>query len=386
MKIYLLVTAVAGMVAAAHAQGFDSGSNGSLGALNLTDSNLVIELPPDGRLHYTTFRVASGRTVTFRRNALNTPVYLLAQGDITIEGTIDVSGEQAPGSPPIGGFGGPGGFDGGKPGFGDEIPPGDGYGPGAGGSGNTGSGADSAGGAGYGTGGAGASSAFKGAAYGSPLLIPLIGGSGGGGDTGQPGSGGGGGGGAILLCSRTRIVVSGSVAALGGPWRATSHNGGSGGAIRLLAPKVEGRGSLNVNGGGSGGGVGRIRVDTLDKTTLQLGFNPLSSTTVGANMFINPGVTPRLDIIEAAGQAIALGTGSTVRVQLPFGSDTNRTVRVQARDFGADVPIRLTLTPDSGRRIEINATIPNGSANPAEVTIPVGLPANTLVTIHAWTR
>ena len=73
------------------------------------------------------------------------------------------------------------GFDGGKPGFGDEIPPGDGYGPGAGGAGNTGAGADSAGGAGYGTGGGGVSSAFKGAAYGSPLLIPLIGGSGGGG-------------------------------------------------------------------------------------------------------------------------------------------------------------------------------------------------------------
>ena len=103
-------------------------------------------------------------------------------------------------------------------------------------------------------------------------------------------------------------------------------------------------------------------------------------------MFVNPGVVPRLDILEAAGQAIAPGAGSTVRVQLPFGSDTNRTVRIQARDFGTDVPIRLTLTPDSGRRIEINATIANGAANPAEVTVPVGLPANTLVTIHAWTR
>lgn len=385
MKTYLLVTAFAGMVAAAHAQGFDSGSNGSLGALSLTDSNLVVDLPPDGRLHYTTFRVGPNRTVTFRRNALNTPVYLLAQGDITIEGTIDVSGDQAPGTPPIGGFGGPGGFDGGKPGFGDEIPPGDGYGPGAGRAGPTGSAAESAGGGSYGGVGSGGSTTNKGGAYGSPLLIPLIGGSGGGGDVGQPGGGGGGGAGAILLCSSTRVVISGAVQANGGTWRGSSYNAGSGGGIRVLAPKVEGRGSLNVNGG-PGGGVGRIRVDTLDKTTLQLSFNPLSSTTVGANMFINPGVTPRLDIIEAAGQAIAPGTGSTVRVQLPFGSDTNRTVRIQARDFGADVPIRLTLTPDSGRRIEINATVPNGSANPAEVTVPVGLPANTLVTIHAWTR
>ena len=388
MKTYLLITAFAGVVAAAHAQGFNSGSNGSLGPLNLVDSNLVVDLPPDGRLHYTTLNIGPGRTLSFRRNALNTPVYLLAQGDITIDGTIDVSGAPAPGSPPIGGVGGPGGFDGGKPGFGDEIPPGDGYGPGAGGAGTTGSAAESAGGAGYGVAGGGASSSFKGAAYGSPLLIPLIGGSGGGGDTGQPGSGGGGGAGAILLCSSTRIAIaqSGSVVAQGGPWRGSSHNAGSGGGIRVLAPKVEGRGTLNVNGGSSGGGVGRIRVDTLDKTTLQLSFSPLSSTTVGANMFVNPGVVPRLDILEAAGQAIAPGAGSTVRVQLPFGSDTNRTVRIQARDFGTDVPIRLTLTPDSGRRIEINATIANTTTNPAEITVPVGLPANTLVTIHAWTR
>lgn len=373
---------------AAFAQGFDSGSDGSRGALNVTDADVTVELPADGRLHYTTVTVASGRILRFTRNALNTPVYLLAQGDVTIDGVIDVSGQQAPGSPPIGGTGGPGGFDGGKPGFGSDFPPGDGYGPGAGGAGTTGGGAESAGGAGYGGPGEGASSSFKGAAYGSPLLIPLIGGSGGGGDTGTPGSGGGGGGGAILIASSSRIVISGSarVDALGGSWRGSSHNGGSGGAIRLLAPKVEGTGSLRVAGGGSGGGPGRIRVDTLDKTSLRLSFQPLAQTTVGANMFVNPSVVPRLDITQAAGQSIPLGQGSTARIQLPFGSDTNRTVILAARDFGADVPIRLTLTPDSGRRIVIDTNINNTVQNPATVTIPFGLPANTLVTINAWTR
>lgn len=384
MKQYALAS-IFGLLASVYGQGFDAGSTGALGPLNVTE-NTTVELPANGQLHYTTITVASGRILSFRRNALNTPVYLLAQGDITVDGGIDVSGSQAPGNPPIGGAGGPGGFDGGKPGFGGEIPPGDGYGPGAGGAGTSGSGPDSAGGAGYGTAGTGAESAFKGAAYGSPLLIPLIGGSGGGGDTGQPGSGGGGGGGAILLASNTRIVVNGSVQANGGPWRGSSHNGGSGGAIRLLAPRVEGQGTVNVAAGGSGGAVGRIRVDSLDKTSLRLNFGPLSTTTVGANMFVHPSVIPRLDIIEAAGQAIPIGTGSTVRVQLPFGADTNRTVRVQARDFGTTVPIRLILTPDSGRRIEIDATIVNTTTNPAEVTIPIGLPVNTLVTIHAWTR
>lgn len=372
----------------ASAQNFDAGSSGALGALTVTDTDVTVDLPADGRLNYTTVTIAANRILRFNRNVLNTPVQLLAQGDVVIEGVIDVSGSQAPGSPPIGGVGGPGGFDGGKPGFGADFAPGDGYGPGAGSSGTTGSEAASAGGAGYGEPSVGSSSNGRGGTYGSPLLIPMIGGSGGGGDTGTPGSGGGGGGGAILVASNTKIRLSGPgrIDALGGVWRGTSHNGGSGGAIRLLAPKVEGSGQLRVQGGGNGGGAGRIRVDTLDKTALTFSFQPLSVTTVGANMFVTPGALPRLDITQAAGQAIAVGTGSTVRVQLPFGSDTNRTVTLQAKDFSADVPIRLTLTPDSGNRIVIDTNIVNTAANPASVTIPVGLPVNTLVTIHAWTR
>jgi len=368
----------------AAAQGFNNGSNGSLGALEVADTDLTVDLPADGRLHYTTVTVASGRTLRFNRNPLNTPVYLLAQGDVIVNGTINVSGGQAPGNPPIGGAAGPGGFDGGKPGFGAEFPPGDGYGPGAGGAGTTGSDGGSAGGAGHGQPGGGGSSNFKGGTYGSPLLIPPVGGSGGGGDTGSPGNGGGGGGGGILISSNTKIRISGAVSAQGGIWRGTSHNGGSGGAVRLLAPRVEGQGSVNVNGGGSGGGDGRIRIDCLDKTALQLGFQGLA--TVGANMFVEPSVVPRLDIVEAAGQQIQVGTGNPVRFQLPFGSETNRTIKVQAKDFGANVPILLTLTPDSGRRISIETNINNTVSNPANVVIPVGLPANTLITVHAWTR
>ena len=372
----------------ARAQSFDAGSNGSLGALNVTETDLTVDLPPDGRLQYTTVTVAAGRTLRFNRNALNTPVYVLAQGDVVVNGVIDVSGAQAPGSPPIGGVGGPGGFDGGKPGFGAGFPPGDGYGPGGGGGGITGAGEAAAGGAGYGTPGGGGTSAFKGASYGSPLLIPLMGGSGGGGDTGTPGAGGGGGGGAILIASNTRIVVAagGRVDAMGGNWRATSHNAGSGGAVRLLAPRVEGAGIVRVEGGSSGGGHGRIRVDCFDKTSLRLDFRPLSLTTVGANMFVAPSVVPRLDIVEAAGRTIALGTGELVQVLLPFGSETNRTIVLRAQDFNADVPVRLTLTPDSGPRIVIDTNIVNTAVNPATVSIPVGLPVNNLITVHAWTR
>ena len=92
----------------AWAQNFDAGSNGSLGALSVADADVTVDLPPDGRLHYTTVTVAAGRTLRFTRNALNTPVQLLAQGDVLIDGVISVDGSQAPASPPIGGAAGPG--------------------------------------------------------------------------------------------------------------------------------------------------------------------------------------------------------------------------------------------------------------------------------------
>src|SRR4051812_18513110 len=63
----------------AHGQGFDNGSNGSLGSLTVVDSDVTVDLPPDGRLHYTTVSIAQGRTLRFNRNPLNTAVYLLAQ-------------------------------------------------------------------------------------------------------------------------------------------------------------------------------------------------------------------------------------------------------------------------------------------------------------------
>ena len=113
---------------ASFGQAFTSGSTGKNGPLNPT-ANTVIKLPDDGILNYTTVNIPKGVTVEFSRNPLNTPVYLLAQGDVVIDGVLDVRGQ--PGNTINGGEGGPGGFDGGKPGIRTE-PPGAGYGPGGG--------------------------------------------------------------------------------------------------------------------------------------------------------------------------------------------------------------------------------------------------------------
>jgi len=266
---------------------FDSGSTGVDGALNPTAS-MQIQLPPSGVLNYTTVNIPEGVTVTFKKNALNTPAQVLASGDITIAGTIDIRGSTAPATGTAGdgnqdddglpGLGGPGGFDGGRGGkYGsqnDARRGGSGLGPGGGRGGyERGLGCFSGmyyhtvgHSAGYATKGSrnGACTEYadepdRGQSYGTPELFPFIGGSGGGGGFGGtsfPGSGGGGGGGAILLASKGTLTVSGMIDATGGDagdiagsGAGLPGGGGSGGAIKLMASSVKGSGKLIAAGG-----------------------------------------------------------------------------------------------------------------------------------------
>src|SRR4051794_9427375 len=130
-------------------QGFNAGSDGSLGDVVIS-ADTTVDLPPDGKLHYKSLTVNSGVRLTFNRNARNTPVFLLSQGDVIVSGTIAVNGARALAN--NGGFGGPGGFEGGKPSLRGRVAPGEGYGPGAGlGSDPRCEGITSAGGGGYGS-------------------------------------------------------------------------------------------------------------------------------------------------------------------------------------------------------------------------------------------
>ena len=97
------------------------------------------------------------------------------------------------------------------------------------------------------------------APYGSPTLIPLLGGSSGGNHAGT-----GYGGGAVQITSLVGIDVSGEIVAngdggeVGNTFSNGQHGavggggGGSGGAILLEAPTVTGSGKLFANGGGGG--------------------------------------------------------------------------------------------------------------------------------------
>src|SRR5688500_4664439 len=163
-----------------HAAPFDAGSDGSLGHV-VINVNTNIDLPPDGILKVASLTVNGGRVLGFNKNPLNTPVRILSQGDVLINGQIVVSGSHANGGAP--GRGGPGGFDGGFGGYGlgASSIAGDGTGPGRG---------RRIEGAPY--------PFFNSAAhvdngglntnkYGSALIVPLIGGSGGAGQDGNPG-------------------------------------------------------------------------------------------------------------------------------------------------------------------------------------------------------
>lgn len=190
------------------------------------------------------------------------PLIIVSDGDVTIDGGVDVSSFQS--NPVSATFlrgagsntGGARGTNGGGPSglfsYADGGGGGGGF-CGAGGNGGTGSGGGGGGGMG---GGAGAAS----------TLEPLIGGADGGSGGSNSGSGGPGGG-ALQISSSTRIVI-GAAALLGAGGGGGRHGvddgdntnggggGGSGGALLLEAPAVTVTAGARFETGGGGGASG----------------------------------------------------------------------------------------------------------------------------------
>lgn len=347
---------------------FKSGSTGELGDVEIT-TNTNIVLPPDGLLHYKSFTVAPNVTVTFQRNAANTPVYLLATGPVAIKGVIEISGDAGQRFAQ-GGLGGPGGFDGGNTTPALQA----GRGPGAA---KVGSRHPSS----HGTvGGSGA-----GPVYGDPLLLTLVGGSGGAAGTFDGANrGGGGGGGAILIASDVSVSVTGNVYARGRRGGEGDVNAGSGGAIRVIAPEVTGLGRLWADAHDLTTGYGRVRVDSLNRAGFS--FDVRAVYAAGANMIARLPNPPALRIVHAAGTDIAPTALGVVRVILPNGAAAVQPIRIQATGFKSQVPIRITLYPESGNPIEIDETIDNSTGDATLKEIPATFPINTPTRVMVWTR
>lgn len=418
---------------AASVHAFDSGSTGADGALNPT-VNTEIVLPPSGILNYTTINIPAGVTVTFKKNTANTPVHLLATGDVTIAGTLDLRGGTAKptgtygdgllGDDGVPGVGGPGGFDGGRGGRDDAalraeiIRGGAGLGPGGGPGGIDGNDGCSA--IGYykyvGVGGGYAENAYQtsstnncqtpgsitliGKTYGSALLRPLLGGSGGGGGRGSisyPGSGGGGGGGAILIASSGKITLTGTIDTTGGDGGGVLGTGvggqgagGSGGGIRVIATSFAGNGRLYANGGcrhesnlprrgcgndgwGSkyGGSPGRIRVEA-EAVTFNGTSEPAYSVDVPGPVFIAE--APSLRIASVAGQNVPANPTGNADVALPGTTTGPIDVTFQTSNVPVGNTVRLRVVPAYGLPIEVLSPAISGSTASGTASVQVTLP------------
>lgn len=416
-KIRTLAFLITSIWTAGPTWAFDSGSTGADGAFSPT-ATTELQLPPSGVFNFTTVNIPSGVTVTFKRNETNTPVVLLASGDVTINGAIKVNGGAAThtgtavngnlADDGIPGVGGPGGYDGGRGGLAATSKRGgNGLGPGGGWPGDYMSGGytnyPGGGGGGFGSAGApayknnGSTIGGGGATYGASMLLPLIGGSGGGGGSGSVtfgGSGGGGGGGAILIASSGTVTVNGSITADGGVSgntggvgsdRGGSGGGGSGGAIRIVATTLVGNGTIQAVGGapgdggygvGGSGGAGRIRFE-VENITRTKDTSPKFTWDEPGTIFV-PGL-PILKITDIAGVAVPATPTGNADLSLPANITNPVTVNLAASGIPLGTTIALTVTPARTAPATVTTTGLAGTLENATASASISLPSGPSV-------
>lgn len=351
-------------------QSFPSGSTGSDGALTIAANQGTIIFDPadsarwgrvldpdgDGVYHFTTISIGGGTTLRIGGDKVNKPVHFLATGDIVLSGTLDLNGENGKQTTDLIvrrqiAIPGAGGYAGGAGGRTSAPPATPGEGPGGGSGGITSGGCNTVEICGRG-------GTFTGNRY----LVPLIGGSGGEGARWSDAifRSGGAGGGAILLASSTSISVTGAINATGGRG-ASVAGGGSGGAIRLVAPVITGGGSLFVNGGTSdhGSSVGASGWVRLE------GFQISGSLLIGPNsQFLTKGspVDPStlkpsgsVRILTIAGFAVPVyPSGSFALPDVTINSATPVNVDIEGTGIPPGTVVTLRVFPDTP---EDNATI-----------------------------
>jgi hypothetical protein len=100
-------------------------------------------------------------------------------------------------------------------------------------------------------------------------------------------------------------------------------------------------------------------------------------------MYVFPSVQPHLDITQAAGQSIPIGTGNAVDVLLPKGATNAQSVVVQATSFTNDVPVTVAVIPTDRASITYTALI-SLTNNPPSVSVPVTLAVDSTNHIMVW--
>jgi hypothetical protein len=402
-----LLAAVVG-VSPARAETFNSGSTGADGAFSPPTGTTTLALPPTGVFNFTTVNIPAGATVKITRNAANTPVTILASGNVTIAGIIDIRGADGgfskvniSGAGSNGGAGGPGGFDGGSGATavvstvgGAGLGPGGGLGSTGTSGGGGGAGHVLVGAAGKGTAGSG------GGAYGTASLLPLVGGSGGGGGgavAANTGAGGGGGGGSLVIASSGTITLTGQIQTQGGSGGGVSGGGtapgggGSGGSVRLIATTITGTtGTANVSGGNGGvlsasveggaGSPGRVRVEAFTNTlAVNLGTGSVGVLSSGAPTSVTLSSAPSLRITAVGGvaaPAAPLGSFTSADVVLPATTTNPVTVSLAATNIPVGTTVTVTVKGLYGEAFSTVSTPLAGTLTASTASAVVTIPTN----------
>ncbi|MDP0492495.1 MAG: hypothetical protein Q7Q71_15725 [Verrucomicrobiota bacterium JB023] len=378
------------------------GADGSSGVLNITeDTTIDLSLAATGQwdaansasgiydaekwavvFNYSTVTIAEGATLTFTNHPSKAPVVWLVNGDVTIDGTVALDGQDHQLAPLVA-EGGPGGFRGAAGSFSGTPRASAGFGPGGG----------------FRQGDAGTSGSYGTAVsnsptYGNPSLIPLLGGSGGAGDpeSGR-GRGGGAGGGALLIAAAQGITINGELRANGGAGIDTGYSsyndtgGGSGGGLRLVCDSLAGSGALTALGGSGwqSGGLGRIRVERVaNNSTLSLtpdpSVVPLSSGDTA--VLWPPATAPEVEILSIGGETAPADPRASFGAEgadVSLGETTTTPIVIQTTNVEQASTVQVRITP----RSDANATIIDASVDTVVSTDPLviqwtaELPVNT---------
>lgn len=369
---------------------FSSGSTGADGALNITAPGVTyldpkamhINAASDNIFHFTTITIASGSILKLSESRVHGPVYFLAQGDVIINGVIDLSGDSSPGDTtgaveqiPV--FAGSGGYSGGLGGIhGDPnhhaLP---GNGPGGGAAGDR---------------AATQSLWAKGGTFtANRFLVPLVGGSGGGGNDdngGVWGAQGGAGGGALLIASSTTIRLDGKdsnngyIYARGGGGTGSTWCGGSGGAVRLVANSITGANSFRIYVDTSGGncsvaptpGLLRLEANSL---TLFVNSGNFSGPYITSLPFaLNLPTTPPPVITVVSVNGIVINANPFSFPDATINTNSPVPVVIQATNLPANATVTLYLDSDTSPNQAIPVTL-TGNSQASTGTVMVTFPA-----------
>jgi hypothetical protein len=363
---------------------FNSGSTGADGALDYsnmpTGSTIVFDpgkfdvaTHPLGQnvYNFTTINVPANITVVLSGQLLGAPVFWLATGDVHIDGTILMRGQNGPDATAntslrVPASPGPGGFFGGVGGDqGSAAQPGAGLLGGAAGISTAGSPHGSGGG-------------FNG----NSLFAPPVGGSGGGGAfCSSPtvfGPGGGAGGGALIVASSTQIILNGTIVAVGGGGFSGCDNagGGAGGAVKLAANSIGGSGTIVANGGNSSSGFAAAGAIQLEG--FQIGGairTDIPSTQAAPGALFIPNQPVSIQVVSVAGtQLPTRPSGMFQTPDVVINTNSAVSIVIQTTGIPPGTVLTLNIYSEDGTTQTVQTTALQGTLQSATATATVTFP------------